>query len=36
MRQFSILLITITLVGLLTTGCGSNNTAPSTNDKDSV
>ena len=36
MRQFSIFLITITLAGLLTTGCGSNNTAPSTNDEDSA
>jgi ketosteroid isomerase-like protein len=36
MKQFSIYLMAITFGGLLTTGCGSNNTASVTNDKDST
>jgi ketosteroid isomerase-like protein len=36
MKRFSIFLMTITFAGLLTTGCGSNNTASTTNDKDSA
>lgn len=36
MKQFSIFLMTITFAGLLTTGCGSNNSASTTNEKDSA